>query len=39
VSGVAKINEGDSVLQNKRPYNLALVKNFDYQRWKIAVIS
>jgi 3-oxoacyl-[acyl-carrier-protein] synthase II len=27
----------DPVLKNSHPYNLALVKNFDYKKWKVPV--
>lgn len=28
----------DPVLKNDKPYNLALVKDFDYKKWKVPVI-
>lgn len=27
----------DPVLKNQNPYNLALVKNFDFKKWKVPV--
>lgn len=39
VSGVARVEEGDPVLRNKRAYNLALVKDFDYRKWRIPVVD
>ncbi len=36
VSGVQSYLN-DPVLKNDKPYNLALVKNFDHKKWKVPV--
>ena len=35
-SGIRAIVD-DPVLKNDKPYNLALVRDFDYKRWKVPV--
>ena len=39
ISGVSGIQTylNDPVLKNDKPYNLALVKDFDFKTWKVPV--
>ena len=35
-SGIQAIKD-DQVLKNERPYNLSLVKDFDFKKWRVPV--
>lgn len=39
LNGVSGIRSylNDPILKNDKPYNLALVKDFDYKKWKVPV--
>jgi hypothetical protein len=41
IKGVSGIKSylNDPVLKNDKPYNLALIKDFDYKKWKVPVIT
>jgi 3-oxoacyl-[acyl-carrier-protein] synthase II len=36
-SGIRSI-ASDPILKNEKPYNLALVRDFEYSKWKVPVI-
>lgn len=36
-SGVRRVMEGDPVLKNTKGFNLALVQDFDHNKWRIPV--
>lgn len=39
IKGVSGIRSylNDPILKNDKPYNLALIKDFDYRKWKVPV--
>ena len=37
-SGIRTV-ENDPVLKNDKPYNLALIRDFDFKKWRVPVLK